>query len=74
MTARATIKVEVATEAGIKVRMGGSEVEKVEAVDGEMVELECEAKRAHPAPTLTWVVPDGVLEDAVVEELEKDEE
>ena len=73
LTARAIVKVEVATEAGIKVRMGGSEVEKVEAVDGEMVELECEAKRAHPAPTLTWVVPDGVLEDAVVEELEKDE-
>ena len=73
LTARATIKVEVATEARVRVRMGGSEVEKVEAVDGEMVELECEAKRAHPAPTLTWVVPDGVLEDAVVEELEKDE-
>ena len=73
LTARATVKVEVATEASIRVRVGESEVEKVEAVDGEMVELECEARRAHPAPTLTWVVPGGVLEDAVVEELGRDE-
>ena len=73
LTARATVKVEVATEARIRVRVGESEVEKVEAVDGEMVELECEARRAHPAPTLTWVVPGGVLEDAVVEELGRDE-
>ena len=73
LTARSTVRVEVATEAKIRVRVGKKEKDKVEAVEGEVVELECEARRAHPPPTLTWVVPGGVPGDAVVEEVGKDE-
>ena len=73
LTARSTVRVEVATEAMISVRVGKEEKDKVEAVEGEVVELECEARRAHPPPTLTWVVPGGVPGDAVVEEVGKDE-
>ena len=73
LTARSTVRVEVATEAKIRVRVGKKEKDKVEAVEGEVVELECEARRAHPPPTLTWVLPGGVPGDAVVEEVGKDE-
>ena len=73
LTARSTVRVEVATEAKIRVRVGKKEKDKVEAVEGEVVELECEARRAHPPPTLTWVGPGGAIEDAVVEEVGKDE-
>ena len=73
LTARSTVRVEVATEAKIRVRVGKKEKNKVEAVEGEVVELECEARRAHPPPTLTWVLPGGVPGDAVVEEVGKDE-
>lgn len=73
-TARSSVDLEVATEAGLSLRRRGSgESGVLEAVDGELVEVECRAVRAHPAPTLQWVVPGGVEEGAVVEEVEEAE-
>ena len=57
-TDRQFVQLEVATEARMTLRKKLSEEKNVlELVEGEMVELECEGRRAYPAPHFQWNVP-----------------
>ena len=58
-TVRRVVRLEVATPAILSVSAKGRQVEGgvVEALEGEVVQLSCEAKRANPAPTLSWSAP-----------------
>ena len=57
-TDRRFVKLEVATPAQIMLRKRQSDEKSVlELVEGEIVELMCEGKRAYPAPQIHWNVP-----------------
>ena len=58
-TVRRVVRLEVATPAILSVSAKGRQVEGgvVEALEGEVVQLSCDAKRANPAPSLSWSAP-----------------
>ena len=58
-TVRRVVRLEVATPAILSVSAKGRQVEGgvVEALEGEVVQLSCESKRANPNPTLSWSAP-----------------
>ena len=56
-TDRQFVKLEVATQAQLTFRKGQNEIESIlELVEGEIVDLECEGRRAYPAPQFRWEV------------------
>ena len=56
-TDRQFVKLEVATQAQLTFRKGQNEIESIlELVEGEIVYLECEGRRAYPAPQFKWEV------------------
>ena len=58
-TVRRVVRLEVATPAILEVSAKGRQVEGgvVEALEGEVVQLSCESKRANPSPSLSWSAP-----------------
>ena len=56
-TDRQFVKLEVATKAQLTFRKGQSEIKSIlDLVEGEIIDLECEGRRAYPAPQFKWEV------------------
>ena len=57
-TDQSYVALEVATPAEVKLRKKQSEEKSIlELVEGELVDQECESKKAFPAPSFEWNVP-----------------
>ena len=58
-TVRRVVRLEVATKAILEVSAKGRRIEGgvVEALEGEVVQLRCDSKDAHPNPSISWDVP-----------------
>ena len=56
-TDRQFLKLEVATQAQLQFKKDKSDIKSIlELVEGEIIDLECEGRRAYPAPQFRWEV------------------